>query len=731
MHEPVAGATGERTITPERKITEIELRESFNWTKQKRDAVVEQTGEYLDRFLLMHGLKGSPVSKMTPAQQNQENPSVTQIWDNVIGCFRGTTHQLVKEGAILQESKLPAHSEYHVAKMVQLALRMYERSGAITKTNENALAIALASILHDTGSLLSEGENGPQERLYANHEIRAVGLVDQVIESLPINTALIAALKQKVKILVAVTNVDWDMDFSDNPTFNNTAIVKVINTYFGKGEPPSPELIDQICKDFKITNDTTDPNYRHAKLLAHTIVTCKGDDNTKKEYIELAKIMGAADHGSYLLEPAKVPETICLWKELQHYWPEGNGIMHRTTQQKNYLEYLTKDFPERQWGVYGALLSGLEYSPFWPKETPLSRRELVLHTYDSISAGLVQRDMVCRFEGFFAPTQLEELAIKLDVVSNPAVQKAIIDFSTLFSGDFHNITDFSALSTGVLQKMYHIMIQQHRGVEFFRAAADVITEQELKELLPNGTFRQFIAPYAYVSTDPQVSYDEVIADIQGAFDNAIPQTELLGLTFRQDKEDDIQKFIQTARDNAHKKPPVGIEIGGATEMVNSQLFDAVLQNTVSPPIQLLFHTGLEVNPRGGQTTALLTYLVAHTQTLTEGEKRDGFIDRVAVHIDGHIGEFLSCYRNMGEEEKKIIKRMIKSLSPIGHLLATDSREAHKNFQEIKELYGLFSNKDEVTINSDGQNNAVLGGLDVVAQHFVGKMMQQLNASRQK
>ena len=166
------------------------------------------------------------------------------------------------------------------------------------------------------------------------------------------------ALKNKIKVLIASTMPAWNLDFGYG---------RRITTFIKPGEKTVSE--DEFMKDLNFSDGTES----ELKVIGEDLfqvfrsLSEPGSSINQDEILKLSQIMGATDHGAYMLEPCRIGEVIGLWQELNRTWTGPDGkLTHRPYPPNinNYLQYLTSQFAQTQWATYGETLEGIVNNPF-------------------------------------------------------------------------------------------------------------------------------------------------------------------------------------------------------------------------------------------------------------------------------------------------------------------------------------------------------------------------------
>jgi hypothetical protein len=139
----------------------------FDFTEDRKKKVINQARVNLISF----GQERFP--------QYQER--LTNLFNSVCNVFQNGGEIA---GIRFKKNALPTHSEYHIAKVLTIATQLFGKLEPKYQTEENALSLAIAAIVHDLGSLLKEDEDGIQEQVYSSHEERSIAMVDAIIDSL-------------------------------------------------------------------------------------------------------------------------------------------------------------------------------------------------------------------------------------------------------------------------------------------------------------------------------------------------------------------------------------------------------------------------------------------------------------------------------------------------------------------------------------------------------------------
>jgi hypothetical protein len=639
---------------------QVELK-LFDWSQERRNSVIVQSQTKLEKFLEGDELKDT----------------IKNLWEEVIKAFKNGGEV---GGKKFEKNLLPAHSHYHIAKMLTLAVELFEELpeqylSEKYKTRENRLAVCLAAIFHDLGQLKQSTDDPdlPQQAYYPSHEKRGIDLAEQILETFSLSEGLSDMNKErllkKIKVLIYGTQVAKDMVFGDNPnpTWEQTAIYKEINN----GE---------------------------IRINDETVINLETDAE-KEEYLALMRLFATADHGSYLLEPAKLVEILGLWQEQMRLWIAKNGTIN-PSQPPNarYLpRFLLSNYPILQESIYGELLKKLKGNPFFKNASIdhflQAQREIFKQSQT------VSFDPLVRFEGFFNPHQLLELHQKFkESIEDPRVrleiEDAIIKFSENFQS-FQSSENFSGLVTPILAKIYQNLPKESddKRLEFIQKAIAEIISESKTALGENGKINLHIAPYAY---------GEALETFVGRLAVAaqsFPQIERVYLTYRQDKEDDLQAMI-AAIDSSITKNKLGLAIGGKPGDL-----EEVFKTISNANIAILVHFGLEETKDLMETRIdeFLQFLENHP------DQKQNF----SLQIDSHFDWFLEKFNRLNETQQEMIRDIVKSASPLYLLLSQKTEAEYKAARDqLSQFLGVFPGTCSATNNA-----CMLGDLGVIGQNF--------------
>ena len=667
-------------------LTNLERKMMFDWSINRRKGVIGGSQTILKDFL---------KNKETSTDVDK----ISTLWETAIQAFQtpqNATGLILANNTVVAEcqpSELPTHSEYHIAKVVTLTTQLFDKAlPREYQTNINALALSLSAVIHDLGSLQRVGEEGPQEKLYQHHELRAIKLVDSIIDALQLtgytDPATKEILKNKIKILIASTVPAWNLDFGNGPK---------IDRLIKPGNSPVPK--EEFMKDLNLINVEQPELTATAESLFQLFESLSQTDSpiNPDEIITLSRVKGAADHGAYMLEPSRIAEIIGLWQEYNRMWiGTDRKLTHRIPPSPNYFKFLSSDFPKYQWNTYGMILETLGNNPFAPENISIQDTKIYSEKIPKFLSEKSSRDSLFRFEGSFSPIQLDILANQIELGNDQDVINAIVDFSKIFAHRFHDAHSFDALATPVLRLMYKKLHPDKRS-EFLKTALTIILKETDDELTDEGRLNLHIAPQAYVE-ETKESVDDFLGHLAGAYKSLDDQhrnrIENVYLTLREDQGDEITDFRSAIA--KHKKPTdlpsLAISIGGLPG-------NSIRIDELSTP--LLIHFGLE------KTVESMNERL--DQLIKSLKKQDSEMlnNRISIHLDDHFDWFLEYYQQ--SPDKEVIEQLVKSISPLGYIL-TRGKEA---FQTMEDFYGTFQN-----IGIGSNNPSMLGDLGLAGQRLV-------------
>lgn len=614
-------------IMPEIKLTLAEKRAVFDWTKKRRDGVIDASKGILKGFLAK---ERSERTKMNGALATD----VENLWDNVVGCFQGNgnnTPLLVVNNRLITQFKpniLPTHSEYHVSKVLTLSTKLFDTIlPEEIQTEENALAVSLAAIIHDIGSLLKDSETGPQEKMYKFHELRAISLVDDIVDKLyEGRQGDTQQLKNKIKMLIAATIPKWNLDFSQakKPT-----ISKLLDP---KQDPPV--TLNEVKKDLFLNPDPSDDQetvkmkkllFKQTNNLFGTFEALRksNDDKAIIEMRELTHLMGAADHGAYMLEPSNMAEVFGLWHEQQTVWKGADEkLTHRmfSPNAETAYTWLTSPFTDAQWREFGDLVRRLETNPFAPDLSINRSKEIADHVRSILRDSKSSEDALLRVEGAFSPVELDNLAGKLGLEKDEEVKNAIIIFSHSFAHQFSEPHNFDALSTNVLTRMYNRV--DDKSV-FFKEVFEAIIDDSIPELTQDGSLNIHIAPFAYCD-----DISSFAGQISKAYtDLSEEKKKRIGSVFftLREKKDDVDSIKNfTSHSQSPSGLPFGFALGGNPK--EARIITELI-HTAGKNIKTVVHFGLETEYEvmERRLDSLLNYM--------DEIFKDDLLPYISIHID--------------------------------------------------------------------------------------------------
>jgi len=702
------GSPVPETTRPEIKLTPAEKRAVFDWSPERRKGVVDGSKMKLRAFLAENRKDDKRIDDRVAAQ-------VSGLWTNAVNCFQDIskkTSPLVLNGEEIVSFKpniLPTHSEYHVSKVLTLSTQLFDIAPKELKTQENALAVSLATIVHDVGSLLQGEETGPQEKMYKFHELRAIALVDKVVNALyRDDKGDHQQLKNKIKMLIAATVPKWNLDFSPA---RKTTISKLLDP-----NHVPPITLDNMRSDLFLNSDTSDDTeivnikeqlHGQADELYNTFDTLRksGDEKAIREMRYLTHLMGAADHGAYMLEPSNIAEVFGLWQEQQTEWEGVDGrLTHRkfTNNAETSYKWFTSLFTDTQWGEFGSLIRELGINPFAPDTSIQKSKDIADHVRSILREDKYKpaQDALSRVEGAFSPVELDNLAQKLGLENNVDIKNAIITFSQEFAHRFAEPHNFDALSTKVLKLIYDATPEKST---FLKEVLEAIIVDSVNELIPDGTLNIHIAPFAY--TEDAKSFTQQISKAYEDLPLAKQQRiKSIIFTIREEQPDSVQALISNL--DAISKPPVGFALGGIPKDPEriSLLLDAVGPNRDS-----VIHFGLEK-----EYPLLEKRLNALLIKVEDAKQKSAPLSHFSIHIDDGYEHF-NTYIEKHPENKELLDTLIKSVSPLGYLL-TRGNEGFNQYQKFAENF-----KGVIV----GSNNACMkGGYRIAVENLVQILMNE-------
>ncbi|MEK9179523.1 MAG: hypothetical protein AAB893_03580, partial [Patescibacteria group bacterium] len=726
---------------------------SLDWTQERRQKVIDKAWRECNARILD---RDSNISSADTA-------SVGLLWYQIVAAFQngGEIGNLKFEQNIL-----PTHSEYHIAKVLTLVNHLIEgkeKKGEKISA-EDTLALVLAVLIHDLGVLRQKGktedEKLDQTQLYERHELRALKLAEHMINGLSLQSSGInkQSLISKVKLFIASTVVDLNMDFGVDPKDKKTK--RSINPYnrqilkllshgknaqlYGLDSPQS--YVDEIKNQFTIDDQRT--------FLTN-----------RKTLMSLVDTMSAADHGAYLLEPCRFGEINGLWRELNRLRFDEEIISHRKLPFGTTIahEYFTSGFPTLQNLLYGDILREfIPRNPFTESEETAVSIEKALKQKEALQQNKPHEDPVSRFEGFFSPVQLLELikqleinvvkAQKLDGTSeagvikeiqegklikrlnkrNPRIIEELKKFSDAYSAESYEAGKFNMLATNVLRELYKDLPLQQE--QLFYESFEMMTSQAEKELHPDGMVTIHIAPFVYLDLKSSESARAFAHQINHAYERLSleKRKKIKGITFTWrelniqnnplDTDGDFDLLVQICgefnllhtlrhgHDETYHPLLWSVSIAGKPSE-DTQHLQKMLQEAQSKNISVLVHYGLETEK---------TTLQKRIEAVLEMDIAPND-PRISIHIDNHFDWFVEYYLSLNKSDPKRarLKNLIKSADPLGYLL-TGGAEAH---YWVTEFFRLFQNTLPATNNAS--NN---GGLGIsVHQQAIEQIVQRIRA----
>lgn len=710
-------------LKPEIKLTTAEKRAVFDWSPKRRQDVIHSSKTLLSHFLAKERFDGRPIDKTIAS-------TVSDLWGKVVGCFQGNGSQtplLVVNDQLITPFKpniLPTHSEYHVAKVLTLSTRLFNKAlPESMQTQENALAVSLATIVHDVGSLLQGEEAGPQEKMYKFHELRAIALVDKIVDSLYRNDkGDHQQLKNKIKMLIAATVPKWNLDFSGQ----GTTICKLLDPRVSP-----PVTYDQMMKDLGLNPNEADD--QETVLMKKNLrpqvdklfmifrgLRLTGDENALGEVRKLTHLMGAADHGAYMLEPAHLAEVMGLWQEQLTEWMGKNDhLTHRdfTPGAETSYTWLTSKFTETQWKEYQSELRLLGTNPFVVDQNITRSKEIAEHTRSILRDEVHKpnQDALTRVEGALSPVELANVATTdgLGLQGDLDIKQAIITFSRDFSRRFAEAHDFDKLSTKVLRLMYD---KTNDKTLLFKTIFEVMignpeAEAKKRPLAEGGTMNIHLAPFAYLENQSDIGLFTNM--ISKAYEDLDPKRKKqIGKIFFTLREgaDTVESFKSLIlRFQASSDPPFGFALGGNPE---DPRIIYNLMNTAGKDIDTVVHFGLEkkYEVMEKRLNSLLSYI-------KETGLSEELLKHISIHIDDGYEHFNRYYRNpnLDPDYKQYLQQLVKSVSPLGYLL----EKGKDGFDQYMEFSSNFKGA------IPGSNNAcMMGGNGIAVQNLVTKLFSE-------
>ncbi len=693
-------------------LQESEKRMIFDWSPERRQKVMVDSKIKLKGFLAKEWRENKHIDDRVAA-------NVNTLWTNVVGCFqkeeKDTSSDLTLNGKKIVSFKpniLPTHSEYHVSKVLTLSTQLFDTAlPKEVKTQENALAVSLATIVHDVGSLLQGDETGPQEKMYRFHELRAIALVDKVVDALYGDKQDHERLKNKVKMLIAATIPKWNLDFS--PAHKTT-----INKLLDPNHIP-PITPDNMMTDLFLKPDTADD--LEIKIIKDDLrgqadelykifdgLRKSGDTSTIREMRELIHLMGAADHGAYMLEPSQIAEVFGLWQEQQTEWLDQNGqLAHRsfTPGADTSYTWLTSKFTDVQWNEFGSMLQSLGINPFTSDLSINKSKQIADHVRSILRDDKYKpsQDALSRVEGAFSPVELDKLAQKLGLGNDKDIKGAIITFSQEFAHRFAEPHNFDALSTPVLKHMYDSTTDKSL---FLKEVLEAIIDDSVQELAPDGTLNIHIAPFAY-NNDVSLFTEQISKAYANLSKDKRKRIKSIFFTAREDKSDPIQSIISNLETTG--QPPLGVALGG--KPTDSKLISTLL-NTKGKDTDTVIHFGLE-----GDYEAMKERLNKLLEYVGKLNQPEDVFSRISIHIDDGYEHFNRFFKDNKDQPEKLelLERLIISVSPLGYLL-TKGQKGFDNYQEFVENF-----KGAIP----GSNNASMkGGYRIAVENLVQVLMNE-------
>lgn len=696
----------ETLITPEKAV----LLDSavFDWTEDRKNGIITASKNKLGEY----------VDGLVDLDEDDKN-AVKNLWMNVIACFQEGGDLTIKGKVVASFNKntLAAHSEYHISKVLTIAMSLQEKEFPDAGL-EDKLALVLGDLLHDLGSLQRKDDPHPQPLLYENHELHSIGMVDDIINALNIQGVDQERLKTKVKLMTATTLVQFDMDFAARD-INNLPIIRLL-----RGEardqvfPPDPNKTD---------------GYRDKMVEVVLDMKRKLTSEQIDQLIPYLKVMGASDMGSYLLEICRIGEINNLFQETnEFFWDEEKKVFrHRALPSgiENYHQYLVSKFPDTQKAIYGDMLRELGNNPFAPSHT-VDQTLGAIDEFNKLLRQPVDEDPLLRFEGYFPPKDLmiliKELGIDISGI-NPndpndinlplySLHAALLKFSKEFSGGFHKPGEFDALATDVLREIFRCCDTPDKRKDFFLKALKIIDDGITDEINKGGKINLHFAPFAYmgegINLDDIINpFDKAVAELNGDEERK-HNIASVTLTLREDKGDDLKALVEKAKNTSKESGiPWQISIGGIAQ--EAEKLEEYLNATVG--VKTVVHFGLDADFK------------QFDQRLDVVLNRD--IKGIQIHVDDHYKRFTTYSEHLDqlvkdgkissdEQEKRLrnLTDLIKSLNPLGAVLTRGTEE----YETLMEFFRKFPASRELIAS---HNACLYGGLGSAAQRLLAKVSE--------
>lgn len=681
----------------------------FNWTKERRKKVVDESKNTLRSFLSGQGIDSGIVDKIAGGEGKRG------LYENIIRCFR--------EGADLQagswqkkflKNELAAHTDYHIAKFTDLIVKLYQthkvhKALSVAESvysQENALALVVSAALHDLGQL--EEDTGkearlPQERFYADHEMRAINMVDGIVDGFDLQYEGYDAnrLKAKVKLLIASTNTKLNMYWQEGVTgVDNLPIIKYLES---GGEGHLKEVSPDLAKTVKeIKQDFLNQG-------VFSIGECKF----------MLGLTCASDHGAYALEPS-IAEVVSLYKELQNMWldDEQKICFSETLTPESSLKFSTGNYTRQQFTIYGNILALLGENPFLAGQSIEKRKDWAKEQKSRLEKK-APHDPLLRFEGFFSPRQLNELINKLIETETPqtdeylSLKNTLVGFAQRFASSFRKPSDFSPLCTDVLKIIYDKCSVK---AQFFKEALGIMSGQMKSELEVGGKYDLHLAPFAYLGdTKDVIQVQELLRDVLAGKNDQIGK---IYLTLREDKGDDVELLLNALQGfSGTEREPFGIALGGHPMTQDYHWFSGALEglkeeNNACLPVTV--HIGLESQEK--EISNRLNHLFLVFGKMPEEDLKR----KVRIHVDDRFGWFANYYKTPQAADKRtFLKTVLQSSSPLAYLLsAGEEEEYQRRWQDLKDYYNLFPGSEPAS------NNCVsVGDFSIAVQAFCRNLLK--------
>ncbi len=359
--------------------------------------------------------------------------------------------------------------------------------------------------------------------------------------------------------------------------------------------------------------------------------------------------------------------------------------------------WLASGYPKAQWGKHGKTLAKIGINPFLEGyNQSIEGAENYCNTVVELLQAKPSEDQLLRFEGFFSPVQLVELADKLQVTDSEFMEK-VQKFSENFARRFADAHSFDQLSTVSLKRLYDCAGDK---THFLKEALNYIVTNSEDELADNGTMNIHIAPYAYETFQVKDFLTHLSKAHESLDESTRKRIGKIILTMREDQQDNVSEVSSVL--SQFPSVPFGISFGGIpkSETLVEFLDQAHTEKPVDvefldqaqtdKPVDTVVHFGLEdsYDLMEKRLTSLLSWLRAPEHSDQE--------NNFSIHIDDGYENFNKFF-NLHPQDQERLVALTKSVSPLGYLLANGSggfdsyQQFCKNFKNIK-LGSLYKKK---------------------------------------